>query len=392
MGMIAAARKINPAAKLSIARITPEGTLIVSAEGINADQAKQIGLGGLIIGFTTPGYVGSVGDVPTKHSIQGNNPNINNYADETHLGADKLLSDTPPDFVKEYKGWSSPQEKVYQHYGNKKPVYTGGLLNYSRIKNVDRYHVQFQHPGGEYNHIIEVTDGNFADMKITSTGKKHPGYPASEAKTLVNNFASIMSEAEAEVLIKTSEILISVGGKTSTYLGEGYKSLAREIAGNIRNFRGKTLRPYEDAMTSLNKALNNPYLKINAQDRESIINAWKSLNANDLGNKFAALTKTFKVADYAMKANNVRTKSIEGDQTGNWGPLLREVESWVISGIAASVALAIFSVTLGTMLIWAGVSATAVAILGIILSALVGALIDDKFIGKLNNEIIRLAH
>lgn len=392
MGMIAAARKINPAAKLSISQITPEGTLTVSAEGINADQAKQIGLGGLILGFRTPGYVGAVGDIQTKHSLKVNNPNENNYANEINLGADKLLTDTPPDFLKQYKGWHSPQEKVYKHYGNKKPVYTGGILNYSRVKNIDRYHIQFPYTEGKYNHIIEVMDGNLADMKVTTIGKKHPSYPAGEAKVLVNHFAPIMSEAETEVLVKASEIFVSAGDNISAYLGQRYNSLAGEIAGNIRNFRGKTIRSYDDAMMSLNKILTNPNLKINAKDRDAIINAWESLNAKDLGNKFAALSKTFKIADYAIKANNVRTKSIEGYQTGNWGPLLREVESWVASGIAASVTLAVFSVTLGTMLLWAGVPATAVGILGIMLSALVGALIDDKFIERLNNEIIRPAH
>ena len=37
----------------------------------------------------------------------------------------------------------------------------------------------------------------------------------------------------------------------------------------------------------------------------------KHLMQKDMGNKFAALGKTFKAADYVMKANNVREKSIE---------------------------------------------------------------------------------
>ncbi|MFG3825857.1 colicin-B, partial [Escherichia coli] len=79
-------------------------------------------------------------------------------------------------------------------------------------------------------------------------------------------------------------------------------------------------------------------------------NAWKAFNADDMGNKFSALGKTFKAADYAIKANNIREKSIEGYQTGNWGPLMLEVESWVISGMASAVALSLFSLTLGSAL------------------------------------------
>ncbi|EAV4474825.1 colicin immunity protein, partial [Salmonella enterica] len=40
----------------------------------------------------------------------------------------------------------------------------------------------------------------------------------------------------------------------------------------------------------------------------------------------------------------------------------------------------------------AAVPAVVVGIIGIIVAALIGALIDDKFIDRLNNEIIRPAH
>ena len=197
---------------------------------------------------------------------------------------------------------------------------------------------------------------------------------------------------EKAVLTKASEIIISVGDKVGEYLGDKYKALSREIAGNIKNFQGKTIRSYDEAMASVNKLMANPDLKINAADRDVIVNAWKAFDAEDMGNKFAALGKTFKAADYVMKANNVREKSIEGYQTGNWGPLMREVESWVVSGIASAVALAIFSATLGAYLLAVGASAAVVGIIGIIIASFIGALIDDKFIDRLNNEIIRPAY
>ncbi|MFW8622296.1 pore-forming bacteriocin colicin R, partial [Enterococcus thailandicus] len=148
---------------------------------------------------------------------------------------------------------------------------------------------------------------------------------------------------EKAVLTKASEIIISVGDKAGEYLGDKYKVLSREIADNIKNFQGKTIRSYDEAMASVNKLMANPDLKINAADRDAIVNAWKAFDAEDMGNKFAALGKTFKAADYVMKANNVREKSIEGYQTGNWGPLMLEIESWVLSGIASAVALSFFS-------------------------------------------------
>lgn len=239
---------------------------------------------------------------------------------------------------------------------------------------------------------VVVTDGNLDGMKITSLGNENAFYSIEWVKKVITDISTVRKQAEGEVLKNTSEIIISVGDKAGAYLGDKYKALSREIASNIQNFQGKRIRSYEQAMASMNKLMANPNMKINAADKTAIISAWKSFNADDMGNKFAALGKTFKLADYALKANNVREKSIEGYNTGNWGPLMREVESWVVSGLTSAVALAVFSATLGAMLVAAGVSATVVGIIGIIIAGLVSAFIDDKFINWLNNEIVRPAY
>ncbi|WP_407985135.1 colicin-like pore-forming protein [Escherichia coli] len=197
---------------------------------------------------------------------------------------------------------------------------------------------------------------------------------------------------EKAVLTKASEIIISVGDKAGEYLGDKYKALSREIADNIKNFQGKTIRSYDEAMASVNKLMANPDLKINAADRDAIVNAWKAFDAEDMGNKFAALGKTFKAADYVMKANNVREKSIERYKTGNWGPLMLEIESWVLSGIASAVALGLFSSIAGSALLAVGTPSVVVGMMGIFVAAVVGVLIDDKFADALNNEIIKPAH
>lgn len=197
---------------------------------------------------------------------------------------------------------------------------------------------------------------------------------------------------EREVLEKTSELIADMGDKIGEHLGEKYKSIAKDIADNIKNFQGRSIRSFDDAMASLNKILSNPDLKIYQDDRNALVNAWKHVDAQDMANKLGNLSKAFKVADVVMKIEKVREKSIEGYETGNWGPLMLEVESWVLSGMASAVALGIFSATLGAYALSLGVSAIAVGIAGILLAAAVGALIDDKFADALNNEIIRPAH
>lgn len=197
---------------------------------------------------------------------------------------------------------------------------------------------------------------------------------------------------EKDALNKTSELISDLGEKISTHLGRTYQSLANEIAQDIKNFQGKKIRGFNDAMKSLNKITANPAMKINKADKDAIVNAWRHVNANDMANKLGNLSKAFKTADVVMKVEKVRQKSILGYETGDWGPLMLEVESWVISGLAASLALGIFSATLGNVLLAAGVPAVAIGIMGIMLAGYIGSLIDDNFVNRLNNEVIRIAH
>lgn len=204
--------------------------------------------------------------------------------------------------------------------------------------------------------------------------------------------AAEKAKNEREVLEKTSELIAAVGDKAGEYLGDKYSEVAKDISRDIKNFQGKTIRNYNDAMASLNKVMSNPAMKINQADKDALVNAWKALNAQDMANKLGNLSKAFKAADVAMKAEKVRQKIIEGHETGNWGPLMLEVESWVLSGMASSVALGIFSAILGSALLAAGVPAVVVGIMGIMTMVYIGSLIDDKFADALNNEVIRPAH
>ncbi|EBX7470064.1 hypothetical protein FPE53_25505 [Salmonella enterica subsp. enterica] len=197
---------------------------------------------------------------------------------------------------------------------------------------------------------------------------------------------------EKEVLTKASELITAMGDKVGEYLGGKYKTLAKEIADEIKNFQGKTIRSYGDAMASLNEVLSNPGLKVYKGDKDALVNAWRQVNAQDMANKLGNMSRAFKVADLVMKVEKVREKSIVGHDTGDWGPLILEVESWVLSGIAYSVALSIFSATLGTALLSFGLPITAVGIMGIIIAGVIGAVIDDKFADEINNEIIPSAH
>ncbi|HFW4810071.1 TPA: pore-forming bacteriocin colicin Y [Escherichia coli] len=536
VNMLIAARKMNPEAKMILGSIAPSGVMQVTIEGITSTQAKQLGLGGLVMGYNASGVIGAVGEIDTGHrlnasgaSTPGSETSVESFvngqkpAGEWHAVAKDSWTGAGPVNVglvnnaiksvriikkgyvtgvllpeevmnkAEYKAMrqafdSLPLAKqgeavrqivaawslAYQDF----PVNLKKDMGRVTERVVDAVNLALilnqissgmsasQKDVDAANRIINETVKAINDVNLKIAEKKKQQVPllslmkqkqkeveelkkvfknhsyhrirdaqrayddarnkndllvsdinalqaqvsgltARKQQAEKNKAAAEKAKAEAEkarkeseakannekaVLTKASEIIISVGDKVGEYLGDKYKALSREIAGNIKNFQGKTIRSYDEAMASVNKLMANPDLKINAADRDVIVNAWKAFDAEDMGNKFAALGKTFKAADYVMKANNVREKSIEGYQTGNWGPLMREVESWVVSGIASAVALAIFSATLGAYLLAVGASAAVVGIIGIIIASFIGALIDDKFIDRLNNEIIRPAY
>lgn len=542
VNMLIAARKMNPEAKMILGSIAPSGVMQVTIEGVTSTQARQLGLGGLVMGYNASGVIGAVGEIDTGHrlnasgaSTPGSETSVESFvngqkpAGEWHAVAKDSWTGAGPvnvglvnNAIKSVRiikkgyvtGVLTPEEvmnkaeyKAMRQAFDSLPLAKQGeavrqivaawslayqdfpvnlkkemgrvterivdainlalILNQteSRLsesqKNVDvanqiisdtvkaindvnkkiaekrnqqvsltdlmnkkqkevedlkkifknhSYHrirdAQREYDDARNKYALLASDINALQAQVSGlTARKQQAEQNKAAAEKAAAEAKAKAEAEkarkeAEekandekaVLTKASEIIISVGDKAGEYLGDKYKVLSREIADNIKNFQGKTIRSYDEAMASVNKLMANPDLKINAADRDAIVNAWKAFDAEDMGNKFAALGKTFKAADYVMKANNVREKSIEGYQTGNWGPLMLEIESWVLSGIASAVALSFFSVAVGSLFITAGVSVTAVGLMGIIFAGFIGALIDDDFVDKLNNEIIRPAY
>lgn len=212
------------------------------------------------------------------------------------------------------------------------------------------------------------------------------------AQDVFNSFSMNRDRVQSDVLNKTAEIVSNMGDKIGEYLGDKYKAIAKEVADDIKNFQGKTLRTYEQTMESLNKILSNPAMKVNQGDKDALVNAWNSLNASDTANKLSNLSRAFKVADLALKVGKVREKSIEGYKTGNWGPLVLEVESWVLSGVAVSVAMGILGYVAPVVATTVGLPVTAITIAGIIGISYLASFIDDKMADKINNEIIKPVH
>ncbi|MDF7662773.1 colicin-like pore-forming protein [Erwiniaceae bacterium L1_54_6] len=188
--------------------------------------------------------------------------------------------------------------------------------------------------GGKNGHTIKGTGPNPVKSKLSTalqqvTSDLYDAYSQNQV-TQIN-----------ETLSKTAELISDAGEKVSSYAGEKYKQIAADITNAIRNFQGKTIRNFDDAMNSLNKLTSNPGMNINQADRDALINAWNNVDAQDMANKMGNLAKAFKAADIVQKVVKVKEKSIEGYETGNWAPLMLEVETWELSGLFGGVAVSI---------------------------------------------------
>ncbi|HDG1674836.1 TPA: hypothetical protein PFE07_004324 [Kluyvera cryocrescens] len=67
-------------------------------------------------------------------------------------------------------------------------------------------------------------------------------------------------------------------------------------------------------------------MKVSADDTIALENALCYLNAQDMAYKYGFLGKAFSSADIIMKIEKLRHKSLIAVDTGDWRPVLQEVE------------------------------------------------------------------
>ncbi|HEI9768296.1 TPA: colicin [Morganella morganii] len=201
--------------------------------------------------------------------------------------------------------------------------------------------------------------------------------------------------AEKEALMGAADIITSAGEKISEHLGDKYKSIANEIAGDLRNFQGKKLRSLSDALKTLEKITGNPNMKISQADRNVLANAVRHIDTKTLADNFQRLGKAFGVFGKVLTAEKIREKTAIGFETGNWQPLMLELEAMVISGYAAGIAVSFATSvisSIASVLAIGALPTTLTIIAAITLISYLASLIDDKVVDKINNLLIPEAH
>lgn len=360
--LLIATRALDPSAKVHLVGLSASGTLSISIENLDVEQASTLQLSGMLLGFKFSQGKLVLGEMETGHKLTGTGSSNNSG---NSGGIDGIISNA--DKATKPQAQPSIEERAAKLYGSDR-VSRKALINMYK----------------------ESKSKGAIPSKVKGDLRKKVQMMLDEDKKVADEEAS-KKLAEKDLLVKTAELMQDSGEKVSGIASSKYKSLAKEIADNIRNFQGKNIRSYNDAMKTLNRLTSNPNMKINAKDKAALINAWKSIDRGNMAARLANLSKAFTAAGWAIKVGKVYEKSVIGYETNNWGPLILEVESWVLSGITSALALAILSAIVSTFLVVGSLPATAVLIAGTLGIVYVASLIDDKVAEKVNSQLIKAA-
>lgn len=203
----------------------------------------------------------------------------------------------------------------------------------------------------------------------------------------------LLNERQSSVLDTAAGIIFDAGEKLSRRIGDKYQGLAQGVANDIKNFQGKKLRSFSDAVSAVNELANNPKMKLSQTDKTVAVNAVKQMDLAALADSFKGFEKAFTWGDRLLKAEKVRDGISTGLDTGNWQKLAFEVEAMYLSGIAGRVALGIVTGIISAAAValsLAPVAVTALTVVAVIGIAIAISYIDADKAKTLNNAVLGL--
>ncbi|WP_244889092.1 colicin-like pore-forming protein [Serratia surfactantfaciens] len=352
--VIKAARRINPDAKLHIESVSPSGTLSLSATGLTAEQAKHIGLGGLVMGVNAKGVTVAIGDIETGHARKPSTPSKggNNGLNAGQIGASSLGS-----FVTD----SHRDRPVSGWHGNGKTGEfsttrtTGSYYGFHHLKvekqdGVATYNLYYKANKNRPAFIAVVRGDNLNAMEVKYANGKPVKSPGS-VKTIVKEFVEYQN-AELKAIKDGVSLAAGINKDIAEKIGAKYAKLAKDLEAGIQ---GKYIRNVQDAEKTyeqLTKGLNK---KLKAQDKAAIVTWLKMIDAEQYARNARVLGKVFTGVDWAIKGADLVNAAIEGFSTGNWKAFRNQLEAlglsigagYTLSAIAAFFAPTLVSSTVG---------------------------------------------
>lgn len=163
-------------------------------------------------------------------------------------------------------------------------------------------------------------------------------YAAHVASILTNQINAINADS---LPYKDSLIVLSDVNKE---ILQKFGASAAQVAQSMQdNIAGKNIRSYAEALAVFEKVSNNPSIKLNAQDTQAVVSAIKALDAATMADNMTRLGKGFGVVGYTFQASTLIEKTSSGFETGDWKPLLLELEAIGVGAGAGAIGAAIFS-------------------------------------------------
>ncbi len=186
------------------------------------------------------------------------------------------------------------------------------------------------------------------------------------------------------------------GGLTDSlgFISDTHKEIANrygaamgEIAQDLKkNVSGKNINSYSQAMAAFEKIQKNPGFKLNQKDTAAVDAAMKALDTQVFSDNLKRLGRGFGVIGLTLQVSKISSAATTGFNTGDWKPLMLEVESIAIgtavsTGFGALAATALAAVSLPAV-------ATGIGFVFIaVIMAAISAYIDPKTVDKINNLV-----
>lgn len=176
-----------------------------------------------------------------------------------------------------------------------------------------------------------------------------------------------------------------------TFLSDFNKEILNKFGGSINhvaqglqnNVSGKRVTSYAEALATFEKVNANPAIKLSAHDAQAVVNALNALNVATLGDNMIRLGKAFGVVGYGFQAYAVLDKTRHGAATGDWKPLLLELQAIGMAAGAGAVLGAGLAVLLPLIM-----PPAAAIILGALILAAVASQIDAAKVDEINGWFV----
>lgn len=307
-------------------------------------------------------------------------------------------SGTPQEIAQSKLNYLNAQNSLYQARNEMRQVstqmmsqqilYNNGLIGFSIV------------PEGDSEQSLNARSQNYQTQidQLQQATSQEAGYisqvsasinQTSQDQQAINGGAVLDGyKNNQQIAIESAMGQISQAGeKISQHAGDKAGELARRLASNVR---GDRISNHEEALAMFEKTKNQPKLNLSQADRNAISAAYDAVDMQALSDNLNALGKTFGLADKGFTAKSLYESAKTGYATGDWQPLMLQIESIAISGVAGAFTYSFTtSVLMGTAAI-VGVTlpVTTAVIVAALAAGFVAAYFDPEFANELNNSLI----